>query len=238
MNVFLTGGASGLGLEIFQRLSQAGHHVTFTYNRSSEQAEKNLIAFPNSNKIQCDFTNQNSVDDLVNKLDEIEVDVLINNALPLLNAIQFQKTKIPALIESFNSTVIPVLKLTQACITNFRKKRSGRIIVLLTSYLINKPPVGYSEYVANKAYLHSMAKSWANENSKFGIVVNCISPSIMRTSLNRDVDERLMVNLESNNPLGQLLTVTELGEVVEFLLNSPRQLTGCNLVINGGENVI
>jgi NAD(P)-dependent dehydrogenase (short-subunit alcohol dehydrogenase family) len=238
LNIFLTGGASGLGLEIFQRLSRAGHHVAFTYKGSVEQAEKNLIDFPKSKKIYCDFNNPKSVEDLIEMLGVLEVDVLIHNALPLMNAIQFQKTRIDSLVDSFNSSVIPVLKISQACITNFRKKRSGRIITILTSYLINKPPIGYSEYVANKAYLQSMTKSWANENSKFGIIVNSISPSIMRTPLNREVDERLLENLEASNPLGQLLTVSELGEVVEFLVDSPRQLTGCNFLINGGENVI
>jgi NAD(P)-dependent dehydrogenase (short-subunit alcohol dehydrogenase family) len=47
LNIFLTGGASGLGLEIFQRLSRAGHDVAFTYNGSAEQAEKNLNDFLN-----------------------------------------------------------------------------------------------------------------------------------------------------------------------------------------------
>lgn len=238
MNILLTGGASGLGLEIFQRLSRAGHHVFFTFNGSTAQAEKNLIDYPNSKKIHCDFKDSKSVDDLLGMLAILDIDVLIHNALPVMNAIQFQKTSIDSLVDSFNSSVIPVLKISQACIANFRKKRSGRIINILTSYLVNKPPVGYSEYVANKAYLQSMAKSWANENSKFGIIVNSISPSIMRTPLNQEVDERLLENLAASNPLGQLLTVSELGELVEFLVSSPRQLTGCNILINGGENVI
>ena len=94
MNIFLTGGASGLGLEIFLRLSRAGHHVAFTYNGSTEQAEKNLIDFPKSKKIHCDFNSPKSVEDLIEMLGVLEVDVLIHNALPLMNAIQFQKTRI------------------------------------------------------------------------------------------------------------------------------------------------
>lgn len=238
MNIFLTGGASGLGLEIFQKLSRAGHNVAFTYNGSAEQAEKNINEFPKSKKFHCNFNDPVTVENLLKMLDDLDLDVLINNALPVINAIQFQKTRIDSLVDSFNSSVIPVLKISQACIRNFRKKRSGRIITILTSYLINKPPIGYSEYVANKAYLQSMTKAWANENSKFGIVVNSISPSIMRTPLNLGVDERLLENLETSNPLGQLLTISELGELVEFLVDSPRQLNGCNFLMNGGENVI
>ena len=238
MNILLTGGASGLGLEIFERMSKAGHSIIFTYNESSEQANKNEIQYPNSKKIKCNFKDSESVDEFVKKIQDLDIDVLINNALPMLNAVQFQKTAIDSLSESFNSTVIPVLKISQACITNFRKKKSGRIISILTAYLINKPPIGYSEYVANKAYLQSMSKTWANENSKFGIIVNCISPSIMRTPLNKDVDERLLENLEMANPFRRLLTPSEVAEFVEFLISSSPHLNGCNFLINGGENVI
>jgi NAD(P)-dependent dehydrogenase (short-subunit alcohol dehydrogenase family) len=83
-----------------------------------------------------------------------------------------------------------------------------------------------------------MSKTWAIENSKFGIIVNCISPSIMNTPLNKSVDERLLENLAINNPFGQLLAPSEVADIVNFLVSSPRQLNGCNLLINGGENVI
>lgn len=238
MNILLTGGASGLGLEIFQTLSREGHHVFFTYNHSIDQALKNIIEYPNSKKIHCDFRSPTSVDNLVMQIEGLDIDVLINNALPVIKAIQFQKTKIDALAESFNEVVIPVLKISQACIGKFRKKRRGRVISILSSYLVNKQPIGYSEYVANKAYIRSMSRSWVIENSKFGIVVNCISPSIMRTPLNHEIDERLLENLESTNPFGHLLTISELAEIVEFLIRSPVQLNGCNLVIDGGENAL
>ena len=238
MNILVTGGASGLGLEIFETLSKAGHSVTFTYSKSEEQAEKNLLQFPKSKKFKCDFTDSKSVNAFIEEIGGMDLEVLINNALPSINAVQFQKTVIESLTESFNCNVIPVLKITQACITNFRKKKRGRIISILTSYLTNRPPIGYSEYVANKAYIHAMSKTWANENSKFGIIVNCISPSIMNTPLNKSVDERLLENLAINNPFGQLLAPSEVADIVNFLVSSPRQLNGCNLLINGGENVI
>ena len=238
MKILLTGGASGLGLDLFEKLSSAGHSVIFTYNGSLEQADKNLINSPNSRKFHCNFKDSQSVEKFVSQIVEFDIDVLINNALPMINGTQFQKTQINSLSDSFNWNVIPVLKITQACIAHFRKKKSGRIITILTSYLVNKPPIGYSEYVANKAYLHSMSKTWANENAKFGIVSNCILPSIMRTPLNKSVDERLLENMENANPLGRLLTTSEVSEIVEFLVASPLHLNGCNLLINGGENVI
>ena len=74
----------------------------------------------------------------------------------------------------------------------YKKKRKGKIITILTSFLLNSPPIGSSSYVANKAYLKSLTKSWANENIKFNVTSNTISPSFMQTNFTSDVDERII----------------------------------------------
>ena len=238
MNILLTGGASGLGLEIFNKLSSLGHDVVFTYKNSEKQAELNIKNSPSAKKIKCDFLSALDLEALVREISHLNIDVLINNALPIIQAQQFQKMNVDLLINSFASSVVPCLKITQACIANFRKKRSGRIISILSSYVIGNPPLGYSEYVANKAYLLSMSRSWAVENAKFGISVNSISPSIMRTPLNAEVDERILENLEQLNPFKKLVTIEEVAAIVDFLIRAPMQLNGCNIPINGGQDVI
>jgi len=172
------------------------------------------------------------------ELAQLEFGALVNNALPSIDMLQFQKTDVQHLADSFALNVVPVLRLTQACLAKFRKQRSGKVITVLTSYLINRPPVGFSEYIANKAYLHAMSKSWAVENSKFGIAVNCISPSTMRTGLTSETDERLLESLAIANPFGKLVEPAEVAKLVEFLLTAPLQLNSSNLILNGGLDVI
>jgi 3-oxoacyl-[acyl-carrier protein] reductase len=238
MNVFLTGGASGLGREIFLTLARAGHSVYFTYHRAASEAAALENAYPGSRGFHCDFHSQESVDHLLAELAQLELGALVNNALPSLDMLQFQKTDVQHLADSFALNVVPVLRLTQACLAKFRKQRSGKVITVLTSYLINRPPVGFSEYIANKAYLHAMSKSWAVENSKFGIAVNCISPSTMRTGLTSETDERLLESLAIANPFGKLVEPAEVAKLVEFLLTAPLQLNSSNLILNGGLDVI
>ena len=238
MNIFLTGGASGLGLEIFDVLAKAGHRVIFTYNKSKPQAIDNVANHKNCLMFHCDFYDQSSINSLLDQIQLLDIDVLINNALPSIEACQFQRINIDDLTKSFLHNVQPVLRITQACLENFRINRRGRVITILSSYLINSPPTGYSEYTANKAYLASMSKSWANENAKFGITVNTISPSTIDTNLNSKIDKRLLENLASNNPFKKLVSPNDVAKIIEFLITSPIQLNANNLILNGGENVI
>ncbi|QFY41383.1 SDR family oxidoreductase [Candidatus Methylospira mobilis] len=238
MNILITGGASGLGSQILLKLAKSGHTVYFTYNKSANEAGVLEKENPGCRGFQCDFHDAASIDGLLSALNGLTLDVLINNALPSLKAVQFQRTNVDDLVSSFALNVIPILHITQACLSIFRKQRSGRIITILTSYLINRPPVGYSEYVANKAYLHAMSKAWAVENAKFGIAVNCISPSIMRTGLTSDTDDRVLDSLAASNPFGRLVEPSEVAELVEFLVKAPLQLNSSNFILNGGADVI
>lgn len=178
------------------------------------------------------------MDHLLERIGEMNLDVLINNALTGMRTKHFHQSDPAEFIASFNNNVIPTLRITQQAIKEFRKKKSGRIISVLTSYLINRPPLGLSEYVANKAYLLSLSRSWAAENARFNITSNCVSPSMMKTSLTSHLDERQLEDIATSLPLKRLVTPGEVADTVFFLASGSPQINGVNLLINGGIDVV
>ncbi|MDA7855146.1 SDR family oxidoreductase [Cyclobacteriaceae bacterium] len=108
----------------------------------------------------------------------------------------------------------------------------------MTSFLLDSPPIGTSSYVANKAYLKSLTKSWANENKKFNISSNSISPSFMLTNFTSEVDERIIDQIINDHPLKKILGTSDVAETIAFLANSSQQINGIDLVINAGDNII
>ena len=132
----------------------------------------------------------------------------------------FHKLKADYFTDSFQRNVLPAIKITQTALVYFRKKKFGKIITVLSSYLINKPPIGLSEYTASKSYLLSLSKSWATENANFNISSNCISPSFMQTSLTSDTDERVVSEMITKHPLKTLLKVEEAAEAIAFFVNA------------------
>ncbi len=238
MNILITGGASGLGAAITRVLaSDSANKIYFTYFRSSDKAKKLGSEFPNTQAICCNFLEEADLQALITQIDSMDLDVLINNALCGLTQAHFHKQSPDTFTNSYKSNVLPTLLITQKAILKFRKKKFGKIITILTSYLL-KPPIGMSEYIANKAYLASMSKSWAIENAKFNISSNCVSPSMLRTDLTKDIDERIIDELIKKHPLKKLLAPEEVASEVLALVNSSQHINGTNRIINAAEDVI
>lgn len=239
MNILVTGGASGLGEAITIKLaSDPLNRVYFTYNNAAENALKLTGQYQNVHSLKCNFRSKDDLGKVKQKMSEMDIDVLINNAYTG-EAISgyFHKTADEVFEKDFANNVLPTIALTQEAITLFRKKKQGKIITVLTSFLINTPPIGASVYVANKAYLASMVKSWAVENAKFNITSNAVSPSFMQTSFTKDTDERIIEQLIASHPLKKLLTVSEVADVISFMCNSTNHMNGENIVLNAGVNM-
>jgi len=239
MKILVTGGASGLGEAITRKLAQNPENsIIFTYNKSVSNAELLLTQLPNTIAVYCDFNDLNSVNNLLIEMKVHDLDALVNNALTNLTKNHFHKIDLVNFALSFENNVLPVLSITQEAIRIFRKKKFGRIVNVLTSFLINTPPLGLSEYVANKAYLLEMSKSWAIENINFNITSNSVSPSLMSTDLKRYTDERILAQMIESHPLKKILTTEEVAESVNFLINSSSNINGINLVMNAGIDIV
>ena len=239
MNILITGGASGLGKAITIKLCQdPKNKVIFTYNSSEEEAQKIEGQFTNAKSFKLDFNSQENTNHFIEKMPGFQLDILVNNAITGYTQDYFHKMGKDVFLNSFRINILPVVQITQQFIKDSRKKKTGKIITILTSFIINKPPLGLAEYVANKAYLQSLTKSWAIENLTFGITSNCISPSIMMTNLTKNIDKRLVEGMIESNPNKSLLNEDEVAEAVCFFTNSSSQINGSNLIINAASDLL
>ena len=239
MNILITGGSSGLGKAIVEKLANSpSTTVHFTYNNSVEQAKSIESLNPGTSAIKCDFRDIEEIRSLGRAISDLNLDVLINNAATNFEKQHNHKISPDYFLNSFRDNIVPTVNLTQKAISHFKRRRSGKIITILSSSIIGNPLVGWSSYIANKNYLHSMSKSWAVEYAKFNITSNCVSPSYMRTNLTKETDERIVEQIIKSNPLKKLLLPAEVAEVVEFLCTAPAHINGVNIVVNTAENVI
>ena len=240
MNVLMTGGSSGLGRAIVENIARNGiHKIYFTYNRHEEEALEIKSGRDSIVPIKCDFRNGDDVARLVDLIPGFDLDVLINNAyVGSAQGKHFHKTADADFLMSFQDNIVPTVRISQSAIRCFREKKFGKIISVLTAYLVNLPPIGVSIYTANKAYLQQLSKSWNAEYAGYNITSNCISPDFMQTNLSADVDDRIIEQMKSAHPLKKILTPDEVAEAVSFLVNASQQVNGANLIINSAKNVV
>lgn len=238
MKIVITGGASGLGEAITRKLAaDPAHELTITYHRSEANARALATALPNVEVRPLDLADPASVAAFADGLEALAPDVLIHNAIGGLTRKHAHKLPAEAWLASFRTNVLPVVEIGNRAIALFRKRKAGRIITVLTDYLVGAPPLGLAEYVANKAYLESVAKSWAVENAAHGITSNCVLPSMMATGLTADLDERAREALVQALPSGRLLETAEAAEVVAFLVTCTPYVNGARIVVNGARAV-
>jgi NAD(P)-dependent dehydrogenase (short-subunit alcohol dehydrogenase family) len=238
MTILITGGASGLGAAITRTLAAEGHTVYFTYNKSETKATEIEKEFKSAKAYRCNFEDAASVEALCSEVEKWSVDVLVNNAFTGLQTNYFHKTEVSSFAAGFSQNILPVIQISQAAILHFRKQKHGKLITVLSSYIINKPPIGLSAYVAEKNYLLSLSKSWAVENAKFNITSNCISPSFMQTDLTAGTDERIIEEMVNAHPLKKLLDPSEAAQAISYLVNASRHVNGTNMVINAASDLI
>ena len=238
MNILVTGGSGGLSKAVVETLARdANNNVYFTYASSAYVAEQIVAAHANVTAVRGDFTDSGQLEDLSRQM--LGWDVLVNNTWAgKPEGIHFHKLTQEALLRSFTNNVLPTVSVTQKALETFCEKKSGRIITVLTSYVVGVPPLGYSLYASTKAYLAQMAKSWAKEYGKMGITSNCVSPEFMRTGFTVGTDTRVIEQMEASHPLKRLLRPQDVADVIASLAYASPHLNGVNIPINAGMQMI
>lgn len=236
MNILITGGTSGLGRASVELLAtDVNHQVYFTYLDTEEYrraAQSIMGKFPNAHAIELNFCEGDNVDKFCEWIKTGDFDVLVNSAYvgsPQSN--HFHKIKSEEFLHSFQVNLIPTIKITQSMIEVFKKKKFGKVINIITSYVMNLPPTGFATYVGNKAYLEKMSDVINKEYSKYNITSNCILPEFMNTGFG-DVDPRLVEQAELQHPLKRLLVPEEVAQAVRFFVEASQQVNGIKMPIN------
>ncbi len=237
--ILVTGGSRGLGAEIVKKLAQNKNHCIYlTYLKSREKAEKLAFEHANVNAVKCDQKDDGAVKKTIETilLKNNKLDVLINNACPSFRPCDFINTRWEDFQEILDVNLMGAYLFSREAASIMKEYKNGKIINILSDYVINAPPSKISHYITSKYALMGLSKACAAELSKYGIRVNMISPGIMKTDMTGHMPKKYFEYLEHNHPLKRLTTTADAASVVEFLISENSAfLNGTNIVVNGGE---
>ena len=246
--ILITGGASGIGWGIAERLSAAGHTIII--------ADLNLAAAQSSAKaleakggtalaIELDVSQASQIAALPALLLPHKVDVLINNAgIQHVSRLEdFPADKWQLLI---NIMLVGPALLTQAFLPSMRAQNYGRIINIGSVHSLIASPFK-SAYVAAKHGLLGFAKTVALETGDCNVTINTICPAYVKTPLvekqiaaqaiENGISEEEVVSKIMLEPMPKksFIEMDELAATAAFLIaDSARNITAQTLVIDGG----
>lgn len=157
--ILITGGSSGIGLELAGRFLQENNTVIIC-GRTPDKLEKARREFPSIHSIQCDLSVPNECTRLSGWISDNHPDcnVLINNAAIVYRDSFLSGEQIPQKAETeINTNLLAPIILTKQLLPVLMRK-SDPAIINITTGLVYAPKVLYPFYNATKAGLHSFTQ--------------------------------------------------------------------------------
>ena len=234
----VTGGSGGIGSAICQRLAKMGHRVATNYRdegRAREWQGKMKSQGTDVTLVPGDVGSPESAESMVRAVEKElgPVDILINNA-GITRDSTFHRMTPLQWQEVINTNLNSCFNATRPVIDGMRERKWGRI-VQISSINGQKGQYGQANYAAAKAGMHGFTISLAQENARFGITVNTVSPGYIATDMVMAVPEEVRAKIVQQIPTGRLGNPAEIAYAVSFFIpDEAAWITGANLSANGG----
>ncbi len=233
----ITGAARGIGYETAKRFVAEGA-VVIVADINSDAVKASAAELARLGKVEgivLDVTDfalvHQAVDTLVQKYQHI--DILFNNAGITADATLVKMTE-----EQFDRVIAVNLKgvfnCTHAVAPVMIQSGYGRIINM-SSIVAHNGNFGQTNYVATKAAVIGMTKTWARELGPKGINVNAIAPGFTLTEMVKTVPEKILTSLAEKVPMRRLGEPQEIADVAVFLAGEEAAyVNGTVLCVDGG----
>jgi NAD(P)-dependent dehydrogenase (short-subunit alcohol dehydrogenase family) len=229
----ITGGTSGIGRAVAERLARDGAEVIISGRdeaRGRDVVKRVQAAGGTARFIAADLASFEDVRRLAEATSD--VDVLVNNAGVFPGGPTDQTTE-EAFDVTFDVNVKAPFFLTAAIAPRMAAKGGGSIINISTM-AATIGMNGLAAYGASKAAVESLTKAWTAEYAAQGVRVNTVAPGPTRTPASAAMGEMFDV-LASSTPAGRGATPDEIAAAVSFLASDDASfIYGAILPADGG----
>jgi len=231
VSALVTGGSSGIGLEIVkQLLAQKIEVVSLDLKPSPEKKARHLAV---------DLTDPAATAWAAAEIaKKHQVTTLIHNAGTIRPAL-LPEVKVEDLNALVNLHLSAAVILLQACLPAMKAAGFGRVVLVSSRAVLGLPT--RTAYSASKAGMLGMARTWALELAPQGITVNVVAPGPIETDNFHSIIPRGSPQAEK---VAEAIPVKRLGQVGDVaravLFFADRQngfVTGQVLYVCGGTSV-
>jgi 2-dehydro-3-deoxy-L-rhamnonate dehydrogenase (NAD+) len=238
----ITGGASGLGYAISQRMIASGAEVTWwDMNADVMSQAAKTIATETGADVTCVQVNVADHGSVVAALASTlakrpKVDILVNSAGitgPNVKLADYPPT-------AWNDVIQVNLNGTFHCCrevaTHMQGNHYGRI-VNIASVAGKEGNPNASAYSASKAAVIALTKSLGKELANSGVLVNCVTPAAVKTAMFDQMTPEHIAFMLSKIPMGRFGNTDEVAAMVSWLCTEDCSFsTGAVFDLSGGRS--
>ena len=235
----VTGGAGGIGLAIVQRLFKSGANVSILdSNQDAIDIAVDKINSPTVSGIKCDVSNASAVANAINQAKNKlgTLDIAVNNAGisgPNLTSWEYP---IESWQEVIDINLTGTFLISRAVISIMLETGYGRIVNIASVAGKDGNPKAPA-YSASKAGVIALTKAIGKELAESNIMVNCVTPAAVNTSIFEQMTQEHIDFMLSKIPMGRFGTTSEVAALVAWLCSEECSFsTGGVFDLSGGRS--
>ena len=232
-NVFITGGSRGIGEACVRLFSSKGFKVFFTYLNNEDKALE-ICAQTGAKCYKCDvssFKEMSAVAEEIKK--DCKIDIIVNNA-GISQIKMFQDITEQDWDNMFNINIKGMFITVKAFVEDMINSKRGRIINI-SSMWGEEGASCEVHYSSSKAAVIGFTKALAKELGPSNITVNCISPGVIDTDMNKHLSDEDVECLKEETPLCSIGKAEDIAKAVMYIASDDASfITGNVLSVNGG----
>ena len=234
----VTGGATGLGYAIAQRLIASGGSVTL-WDRDEAGAKKAASALgARASSVAVDVSEQASVQAAVAATLKIapKVDALVNSAGITGPNVKVWEYPVADWKQVMAVNLDGLFLCCREWAPHMRANDYGRIVNIASVAGKDGNP-NASAYSASKAAVMALTKSLGKELADTGVRVNCVTPAAVKTAIFDQMSEQHIQFMLSKIPMGRFGTPEEVAALVAWLCTEDCSFsTGAVFDLSGGRS--
>jgi len=234
----VTGARKGIGFAIASALAEHGANLIVVSSQQTDNDELSKVAAKNGvtyTTFACDFRSRQDTLDLIEKIKEIKIDILINNA-GLANRAEALNHNDDLWDQTIEIDLTAPFILSREIGKGMAQRGYGKIIFIASmwTFLGGKNVISYT---AAKTALAGLTRGLSNEFLPMGITVNAIAPGFIETDITQAVrnDAERATWITSRIPKGRWGQPYDLAGAALFL-SAPASdyVSGVVLAVDGG----
>ena len=234
----ITGGATGLGYAIAQRLITSGGSVTL-WDRDEQAAEKAATALGvRASAVAVDVSQHASVQAAVKAtlLIAPRVDALVNSAGVTGPNVKLWDYPVDEWRQVMEVNLNGLFLCCREWAPHLRANNYGRIVNIASVAGKDGNP-NASAYSASKAAVIALTKSLGKELADTGVRVNCVTPAAVKTAIFDQMTPDHIAFMLSKIPMGRFGTPEEVAAMVGWLCTEDCSFsTGAVFDLSGGRS--
>lgn len=235
----VTGGANGIGRATVLAFAAEGARVVVAdlNEAAGRQVVDEVAAAGGEARFErVDVSDGARVEQMVESTEAAwgGLDILVNNAGIVADASLLKMTH-----EQWRRVIDVNLEglflCGQAAARRMVELGGGGVILNTASVVGLYGNYGQSNYVAAKAGVIGMTKTWARELGKHGIRVNAVAPGFIATDILEGVPQKILDDMVARTPLRRLGRPEDVADAFVFLASDrAAYVTGTTLSVDGG----